>query len=459
MYRIRLWADFVIVILSLFCVVPLSFFFGGAGGNGGQYANVLQLMPFSYGLGIVITYHVTGLYRHNTKGKMLDKLLILFGINGLWMLFQFSMLHVLQLTDFYTRVMIRHYFLSSSLIAFKELCIKGVKAVLYQCGYLQKRYVIVGCGHLAQQYYSDILNNKTPEIVIVGYFGAPDRQGVGCWLGEYEQLSDALPGLDVDQVILAMESDEMPLMREVIACADKEGLRLSLIPFLNDFLPPHVTMDIVGKSKLIDMRATPLDNIVKKSTKRLVDLAGALLLVIVTGPLMLATAVGVKLSSPGPVFFKQDRVGKDQKPFRMLKFRSMRVNASQDTAWSTDSDPRKTRFGSIIRKLSIDELPQLFNVIKGDMSLVGPRPEIPHYVRRFKEDIPMYLIRQQVKPGMTGLAQVNGFRGDTSIEQRVKYDIWYIENWSLELDIKILLETVFRGKFVNNEELEPANKA
>ena len=136
----------------------------------------------------------------------------------------------------------------------------------------------------------------------------------------------------------------------------------------------------------------------------------------------------------------------------MLKFRSMRINDSEKTGWSTDADPRKTRFGSIIRKFSIDELPQLFNVLKGDMSLVGPRPEVPHYVRQFKEDVPLYLVRQQIRPGMTGWAQVNGLRGDTSIEDRVKYDIWYIENWSLQLDIKILFKTVFGG-LVNNEKI------
>ena len=132
----------------------------------------------------------------------------------------------------------------------------------------------------------------------------------------------------------------------------------------------------------------------------------------------------------------------------MLKFRSMQVNDNETTGWSTDKDPRKTRFGSIIRKFSIDEIPQLINVLKGDMSLVGPRPEVPYYVRQFKEDVPLYLVRQQVRPGMTGWAQINGLRGDTSIEERVKYDIWYIENWSLWLDIKILFLTFFKG-FVN----------
>ena len=169
-------------------------------------------------------------------------------------------------------------------------------------------------------------------------------------------------------------------------------------------------------------------------------------------PLLLIVALIVKLESPGPVLFSQRRVGLNKREFNMYKFRSMRVNSESDTAWSRSADPRRTRFGSFIRKYSIDELPQLINVFTGDMSLVGPRPELPYYVYRFKESVPLYLVRQQVRPGMTGWAQIHGLRGDTSIEARVKYDIWYIENWSPALDLRILWKTALGG-FINTEEL------
>ena len=184
------------------------------------------------------------------------------------------------------------------------------------------------------------------------------------------------------------------------------------------------------------------------------DVVGSLVLIELTSPIMLGVAIGVKLSSPGPIIFKQERVGLNKRPFMMYKFRSMRVNAAEDSAWSTNSDPRKTRFGSIIRKFSLDELPQFFNVLKGDMSLVGPRPEIPFHVEHFKEEIPRYLVRQQVRPGLTGWAQINGLRGDTDIAERIRYDIWYIENWTVALDIKILFRTVFGGKMVNDEKIQ-----
>ena len=154
----------------------------------------------------------------------------------------------------------------------------------------------------------------------------------------------------------------------------------------------------------------------------------------------------------GKVIFRQKRVGLNKKIFVMYKLKSMRDNQQSETAWSTDSDPRKTRFGALIRKLSIDELPQLFNVLKGNMSLVGPRPEIPFYVESFKDSVPLYMIKHQVKPGMTGLAQINGYRGDTSIEKRIEFDIQYIENWSYFLDLSILIKTVFC--FMNKEKLK-----
>ena len=184
--------------------------------------------------------------------------------------------------------------------------------------------------------------------------------------------------------------------------------------------------------------------------KRLFDICASGFALIVLLPVWLIAIIGIVVSDPGPVFYFANRVTKDNRTFKMYKFRSMRINTAQDTGWSRDVDPRKTRFGSFIRKYSLDELPQFFNVLKGDMSLIGPRPEIPFHVRRFKEEVPLYLLRQQVRPGITGWAQVHGLRGDTSIEARVKYDLWYIQNWSLRLDIRILLMTAFGG-MVNNE--------
>ena len=203
----------------------------------------------------------------------------------------------------------------------------------------------------------------------------------------------------------------------------------------------------------MNIRRIPLDNWANAFMKRTMDIIGSSLLLVLTSPVMLLCAIGVRLSSPGPILFRQERIGRNKKPFQMYKFRSMRVNDSETTGWSSNTDDRKTKFGSFIRKFSLDEFPQFFNVLKGDMSLVGPRPEVPHYVELFKKEVPLYMVKHQVRPGITGWAQVNDFRGDTSIKGRVEHDIYYIEHWSLLFDLKILWITVFGGKFMNSEQL------
>ncbi|MCB0031954.1 MAG: exopolysaccharide biosynthesis polyprenyl glycosylphosphotransferase, partial [Anaerolineales bacterium] len=179
--------------------------------------------------------------------------------------------------------------------------------------------------------------------------------------------------------------------------------------------------------------------------KRALDLAGAMVGLVFLSPLMLLVGLLIKLESPGPVFFIQDRMGLDGKPFKMIKFRSMRADAERNgPGWTVDNDPRQTRLGALLRKIEVDELPQFINVLLGEMSLVGPRPEQPHYVEQFRQVVPRYMERHREKAGMTGWAQVNGMRGDTSIEERTRYDIWYIENWSIFLDIKIVLRTIWQ---------------
>ncbi len=203
---------------------------------------------------------------------------------------------------------------------------------------------------------------------------------------------------------------------------------------------------------VVNIRRVPLTNLVNKALKRIVDIFGASVGIIFFSPLMLAAAVGVKVTSKGPLIFKQERVGLHNKSFQMYKFRSMEVQPAEEEkkGWTKKNDPRVTKIGKILRKTSIDELPQLFNVLKGDMSLVGPRPERPLYVEKFKEEIPRYMIKHQVRPGITGWAQVSGYRGDTSIRKRIEYDLYYIENWSMAFDFKIIFLTFFKGFISKN---------
>ena len=204
------------------------------------------------------------------------------------------------------------------------------------------------------------------------------------------------------------------------------------------------TEDLMGRH-VINIRYVPLTNTGNIFLKRVADIAGSLAGILITSPLMLLLAFLVKLSSPGPVIFRQERVGLHNKSFYMYKFRTMEQQppGEEKKAWTVKNDPRVTGIGRIMRRTSLDELPQLFNILKGDMSLVGPRPERPLFVEKFREEIPRYMVKHQVRPGLTGWAQVNGLRGNTSIRKRIDYDLFYIENWTVGFDIKIIFMTFF----------------
>ena len=262
------------------------------------------------------------------------------------------------------------------------------------------------------------------------------------YLGEISKLDDYLSeNRDVDEIIITLEMKDYDKLKGIIATCEKLGVRAQIIPNYYKYLPAKPYVEEIGGIPLINMRYIPLDNILNKSVKRIIDIVGSLIAIIITSPIMIIVSILVKTTSKGPLIFKQERIGLNRKPFVMYKFRSMREQdpEKEKLDWTVKNDPRKT---------SIDELPQFFNVLKGDMSLIGPRPERPFYVEKFKDEIPKYMVKHQVRPGITGWAQVNGWRGDTSIEKRIECDIYYIENWSLALDIKIVFMTLYKG-FIN----------
>ena len=347
------------------------------------------------------------------------------------------------------------FLLSGSILSAKRVLLRKLLWRYRRAGYNQKHVLLLGGGRAARRYLREIREHRELGYVPAGYLDDGWRSELDglARLGGYGELEPVLEALCPDEVVAAMEPEDLQRTPEIIAACEKAGVRLSIIPFYADYMPSNPQFDDLNGIPMLNIRHIPLDNWANAFCKRAMDLAGSGVLLVLSMPVMLVCAVGVKLSSPGPVLFRQERIGKEKRPFYMYKFRSMRVNDRQDTAWSTDRDDRKTAFGAFMRKCSLDELPQLWNVFKGDMSLVGPRPEIPHYVERFKEEVPLYMVKHQVRPGITGWAQVNGLRGDTSIRERVELDVYYIEHWSLWFDIQILLTTVFGGKFINGEEL------
>ena len=408
-------------LMTVLCVSPLFWLLYGLMGLYDSFRAKNFLQEFSL------------LLRSNT---------IIFGIL-LAFFFAFKQFHLSRWTLFV------FFALATIAVAVKRWFLRRLLRSFREHGYNLKHVLLIGCGEQAQAYCRAVQNDRTLGFCVDSYLAPRDCLPGISYRGTYDALAHVLERAAPDEVVIALEADEYPYLQSIIASSEKNGVKMSLIPFYNKYMPSRPSIDEVGNVSLVNLRHIPLDNIGNAFLKRAVDIVGSLLLIVCTSPIMLFAAIGVKLSSPGPILFKQERVGLNKKPFYMYKFRSMRVNDKQNTGWSTNSDPRKTKFGSFIRKFSIDELPQFFNVLMGDMSLVGPRPELPYFVNQFKESVPLYMVKHQVRPGITGWAQVNGFRGDTSIQGRIEHDIYYIENWTLLFDIKILFMTVF--KFSNSE--------
>ena len=295
---------------------------------------------------------------------------------------------------------------------------------------------------MADAYMEEILNNPHFGYSVIGYVGNLNVIGLP-HLGTTGDLDRILKEYAPDEVILAFDTVRKKLITKYITICNNNCAKTMVVPAICSYFRSPRQVTELGNLPIIDIRSTPLDSKINQLFKRLLDIVGSLLLIIVTSPLMIFTAIGVRISSPGPILFRQIRVGKNNREFTMYKFRSMRVNDSEQTGWSTENDPRKTKFGAFIRKFALDELPQFFNVLKGDMSLVGPRPEVPFFVEKFKKEVPLYMLKHTLRPGITGLAQIKGLRGDTSIQARIDEDINYIENWTFWGDIRILLLTPF----------------
>ena len=321
-------------------------------------------------------------------------------------------------------------------------------------GFNIKHMVLVGYSRAAEQYIDRILDNPQWGYRVNGILDdslpvGSNYRGVAV-LGTTDELGRILDENMQDEIAITLSLQEYEKLRPIVAACEKSGVHTKFIPDYNNVIPSRpYTEDLLGLP-VINIRHVPLTNTFNMTVKRLSDIIGALICIALFSPLMLLTAILIKATSPGPLIFSQVRVGLHNKTFKMYKFRSMEVQTEgeEKKGWTTKDDPRVTGIGKLIRKTSIDEMPQFFNVLKGDMSLIGPRPERPQYVDKFREEIPRYMVKHQVRPGMTGWAQVNGYRGDTSIRKRIEYDIYYIENWTLGLDVKILVLTLFKG-FIN----------
>lgn len=321
-------------------------------------------------------------------------------------------------------------------------------------GYNLKYILLVGYSRAAEEYINRINGNPQWGYVVRGILddsvpAGTLYKGVKV-LGTIENLLYILPENKLDEIAITLSLKDYDHLEHIVDLCEKSGVHTKFIPDYNSLFPSRpYTEDLMGLP-VINIRYVPLTNTLNWYAKRIVDVAVAAIGLIVASPIMIVAAAAVKCTSRGPAVFKQERIGLHNKPFKMYKFRTMEVQkpSMEEKGWTTKDDPRVTKVGKFLRRTSIDELPQLFNILKGDMSVVGPRPERPQFVEKFKEEIPRYMVKHQVRPGLTGWAQINGYRGDTSIKRRIEYDIFYIENWTMSFDIKIMFLTIFKG-FIN----------
>ncbi|PJF43049.1 MAG: undecaprenyl-phosphate glucose phosphotransferase [Candidatus Thermofonsia Clade 1 bacterium] len=315
---------------------------------------------------------------------------------------------------------------------------------LRKVGVARDRALIVGSGEAAQSIIQHIQNNPQLGYRIVGVVNGQAEKHVAEMpvIGTTSDLSELIDLYHIDEVIIAQPELQRQELVSLVASCQRGQVSIKIYPDLFSYMAGGMSVDDLGGLPLLSVRDIALRGW-KLSLKRGLDIFGAAIGLIFLSPFMLLTALLIKRESPGPVFFVQERMGLDGRPFPMLKFRSMRVDAEKNgPGWTKENDPRVTRIGRWMRRNNWDEIPNLINVLLGHMSLVGPRPEQPHFVQQFRERIPRYMERHREKAGVTGWAQVNGLRGDTSIEERLKYDLWYVENWSFWLDVKIILRTI-----------------
>ena len=321
-------------------------------------------------------------------------------------------------------------------------------------GYNQKHILLIGYSRAAENYIDRVLANPEWGYQIHGILDdhkarGSEYRGIKV-IGPISNLRNILNLNFMDEIAITLCIREYGILEDLVAECEKSGVHTKFIPDYNNIIPTRPYTEDLQGLPVINIRRVPLSDPLNAMMKRAVDIFGALVALILFSPIMIVTAILIKLTAPGPLIYCQERVGLHNRPFKMYKFRSMEVQdpKKEKNQWTSPHDPRVTPIGRFIRKTSIDEMPQLSNVLFGDMSLVGPRPERPFFVEKFKEEIPRYMIKHQVRPGMTGWAQVNGLRGDTSITKRIEHDLYYIENWTLGFDFKILFLTFFKG-FIN----------
>lgn len=387
--------------------------------------------------GYLLLYSIFQLYMPRRVKSYRKELMDIIRANGIGFMIFILVLYFIKQEHFSRQMLCIFFFINISLEFASRYLIRTILWKMRKQGLNQKHILMIGESQMAEQYMDRLRENPKWGYQVFAH------------LKDEEKLERILEGNELDEVVIALRAEDYGKLERIVDVCEKAGVHTKMIPDFGNVISTRPYIEDVQGIPVIHVRRVPLNIMRNRAAKRAVDLIGATVAIILFSPVMLLTVLVVALTEEGSVIYRQERVGLHNQVFYMYKFRSMIMQdeEKEKAEWSTRNDPRITPVGKLIRRTSIDELPQLFNVLKGEMSLVGPRPERPQFVQKFRDEIPRYMVKHQVRPGMTGWAQINGYRGDTSIEKRIEYDLYYIENWTMIFDMKILILTIFKGFF------------
>ena len=387
--------------------------------------------------GYLLLYSIFQLYMPRRVKSYRKELMDIIRANGIGFMIFILVLYFIKQEHFSRQMLCIFFFINISLEFASRYLIRTILWKMRKQGLNQKHILMIGESQMAEQYMDRLRENPKWGYQVFAH------------LKDEEKLERILEGNELDEVVIALRAEDYGKLERIVDVCEKAGVHTKMIPDFGNVISTRPYIEDVQGIPVIHVRRVPLNIMRNRAAKRAVDLIGTTVAIILFLPVMLLTALVVAFTEEGSVIYRQERVGLHNQVFYMYKFRSMIMQdeEKEKAEWSTRNDPRITPVGKLIRRTSIDELPQLFNVLKGEMSLVGPRPERPQFVQKFRDEIPRYMVKHQVRPGMTGWAQINGYRGDTSIEKRIEYDLYYIENWTMGLDLKILVLTFFKGFF------------
>ncbi|MBQ0028660.1 MAG: undecaprenyl-phosphate glucose phosphotransferase [Lachnospiraceae bacterium] len=455
--RLHILLDAIIVAASYMLAWWIKFEGPLADTSAGAYTMELYFSALYFLVpGYLILFYFNRMYTPKRTQRIETVITQIFGANVMGAIAFLVCIALFKIKDFSRGLIGIFFIINVILIILERLIVRSALRHFRSRGYNVKHVLLVGYSRAAEEYINRIIANPQWGYVIRGILDDTVPRGTmykgAKVIGGIDNLNMILPVSELDEIAVTLSLADYNRLEELVGLCEKSGVHTKFIPDYNSLIPNRPYTEDLNGLPVINIRYVPLSNTINAICKRIVDIIGSFVGIVVLSPLLIIVALIVKFSSKGPIIFKQQRVGLHNKNFNMYKFRTMCVQDKETEAkgWTTKDDPRVTKVGKFLRKTSIDELPQLFNILKGDMSIVGPRPERPQFVEKFKEEIPRYMIKHQVRPGLTGWAQINGYRGDTSIRKRIDYDIYYIENWSMAFDIKIMFLTVFRGLMNEN---------